>query len=179
MSTTNILNSSVSVGQRYHFLWYNFSDLQFPGNLVLSRQVNSCWRPVTVRDKYTAVGAGGLEFDSRAGQSWYCANNSPPLRCFFFFRSWVVQALNRRSTRRTLQRNIASIMKIWYFLFQAVDEVLSSLRPLFDRYPKYLNVLLAIIEPERVVQFRVPWQDDQVGKCSRVVRPSWLCVYLV
>lgn len=44
---------------------------------------------------------------------------------------------------------------------QAVDEVLQSLRPLFDRYPKYLNVLPAICEPERAIQFRIPWQDDQ------------------
>uniref|UniRef100_H2YRT5 Glutamate dehydrogenase n=1 Tax=Ciona savignyi TaxID=51511 RepID=H2YRT5_CIOSA len=44
---------------------------------------------------------------------------------------------------------------------QAVDEVLSSLRPLFDRYPKYLSVLSAVCEPERVIQFRVPWQDDK------------------
>ncbi|XP_076815201.1 NADP-specific glutamate dehydrogenase-like [Clavelina lepadiformis] len=44
---------------------------------------------------------------------------------------------------------------------QAVDEVLTSLRPLFDRYPKYLSVLEAILEPERAIQFRIPWQDDQ------------------
>nr|XP_009858550.1 NADP-specific glutamate dehydrogenase [Ciona intestinalis] len=44
---------------------------------------------------------------------------------------------------------------------QAVDEVLISLKPLFDRYPKYLSVLPAVCEPERVVQFRVPWQDDK------------------
>ena len=53
-------------------------------------------------------------------------------------------------------------------MLQAVDEVVTSLRPLFERYPKYLSVLPAVIEPERVVQFRVPWQDDKVGDVSEI-----------
>merc|ERR1711881_390249 len=55
---------------------------------------------------------------------------------------------------------------------QAVDEVLESLEPLFSKYPHYLKVLPAICEPERVIQFRVPWQDDsgnmQVNRGFRV-----------
>jgi len=55
---------------------------------------------------------------------------------------------------------------------QAVDEVLESLEPLFAKYPHYLKVLPAICEPERVIQFRVPWQDDsgnmQVNRGFRV-----------
>jgi len=44
---------------------------------------------------------------------------------------------------------------------QAVTEVYDSLLPLFERQPKYLKVFEAIAEPERVIQFRVPWQDDK------------------
>lgn len=55
---------------------------------------------------------------------------------------------------------------------QAVDEVLESLEPLFEKYPHYLKVLPAICEPERVIQFRCPWQDDsgnmQISRGFRV-----------
>jgi len=55
---------------------------------------------------------------------------------------------------------------------QAVDEVLESLEPLFEKYPHYLKVLPALCEPERVIQFRCPWQDDagtmQVARGFRV-----------
>ena len=45
---------------------------------------------------------------------------------------------------------------------QAVQEVIVSLEPVLDRHPEYRRgrVLDRIVEPERVVQFRVPWQDD-------------------
>ena len=46
---------------------------------------------------------------------------------------------------------------------QAVDEVLSSLEPVFERHPEYQNqcILERICEPERVLMFRVPWLDDR------------------
>src|SRR3954465_7160857 len=46
---------------------------------------------------------------------------------------------------------------------QAVQEVAESLAPVLDRHPEYRHarILERIIEPERVVMFRVPWQDDQ------------------
>jgi len=46
---------------------------------------------------------------------------------------------------------------------QAVEEVLESLAPVFDRRPEYrtARILERMIEPERVIMFRVPWQDDQ------------------
>ncbi|ETO26769.1 hypothetical protein RFI_10368, partial [Reticulomyxa filosa] len=37
---------------------------------------------------------------------------------------------------------------------EAVQEVLDSLSPLFEKYPKYLSVVETICEPERVIQFR-------------------------
>src|SRR5258707_7978468 len=45
---------------------------------------------------------------------------------------------------------------------QAVEEVVESLTVVLDRNPRYrkAKVLERIIEPERVIMFRVPWQDD-------------------
>jgi glutamate dehydrogenase (NADP+) len=46
---------------------------------------------------------------------------------------------------------------------QAVQEVVASVRPVLDRNRLFRKeaVLARIIEPERVIMFRVPWQDDQ------------------
>lgn len=46
---------------------------------------------------------------------------------------------------------------------QAVEEVLPSLVPVLEREPKLvkLKILERITEPERVIMFRVPWQDDK------------------
>ena len=46
---------------------------------------------------------------------------------------------------------------------QAVEEVADSIQIVYDRHPIYkkTGVLERIIEPERVILFRVPWVDDQ------------------
>ena len=46
---------------------------------------------------------------------------------------------------------------------QAVYEVVESVKPVLDRSPEYRKaaVMERITEPERVLLFRVPWQDDQ------------------
>ena len=46
---------------------------------------------------------------------------------------------------------------------QAVQEVAESLALVLDRHPEYraARIFERIIEPERVVMFRVPWMDDQ------------------
>ena len=46
---------------------------------------------------------------------------------------------------------------------QAVREVLDALEPVLERNPEYQQecILERITEPERVLMFRVPWQDDQ------------------
>ena len=46
---------------------------------------------------------------------------------------------------------------------QAVKEVLDSLEPVLDKHPEYVDVkvLDRIVEPERQLMFRVPWQDDK------------------
>ena len=46
---------------------------------------------------------------------------------------------------------------------QAVQEVVESLSLVLDRHPEYrkAKILERIIEPERVIMFRVGWQDDK------------------
>ena len=46
---------------------------------------------------------------------------------------------------------------------QAVHEVVESLTLVLDRHPEFRQnkILERIIEPERVIMFRVPWRDDQ------------------
>src|SRR5207245_3905583 len=46
---------------------------------------------------------------------------------------------------------------------QAVQEVFDSLRLVLQRHPEYreAKILERIVEPERVMMFRVPWFDDQ------------------
>lgn len=47
--------------------------------------------------------------------------------------------------------------------YQAVQEVLESLEVVLQRHPEYrsFKILERMIEPERVIMFRVPWMDDQ------------------
>jgi glutamate dehydrogenase (NADP+) len=46
---------------------------------------------------------------------------------------------------------------------QAVEEVTSSLETVLEKHPEYRasKILERMVEPERVVMFRVPWTDDQ------------------
>lgn len=44
---------------------------------------------------------------------------------------------------------------------QALEEVLHSLDPVFAKEPKYVEVMERLMEPERVLQFRVAWTDDK------------------
>uniref|UniRef100_A0A6A7G0M4 Glutamate dehydrogenase n=3 Tax=Hirondellea gigas TaxID=1518452 RepID=A0A6A7G0M4_9CRUS len=44
---------------------------------------------------------------------------------------------------------------------QAVKEVITSLKPLFQRHPIYLEALPTICTPERSHLFQVPWVDDE------------------
>jgi len=57
---------------------------------------------------------------------------------------------------------------------QAVREVLESLEPVIEAHPEYIEkgVIDSIVEPERVIYFRVPWIDDngkpQVNRGFRI-----------
>src|SRR5438128_10942828 len=66
---------------------------------------------------------------------------------------------------------------------QAVTEVLESIEPAVRRHKKYRDgkILERIVEPERVIQFRVPWIDDkgqiQVNRGFRIQMNSALGPY--
>ena len=46
---------------------------------------------------------------------------------------------------------------------QAVKEVLTSLSPVAQAHPEYIRegVMDCLVEPERIIKFRVPWEDDR------------------
>jgi glutamate dehydrogenase (NADP+) len=66
---------------------------------------------------------------------------------------------------------------------QAVHEVVSSLMPFIEKNPKYKKerILERVVEPERVILFRVPWVDDkgdiQVNRGFRVQMNSAIGPY--
>ena len=55
---------------------------------------------------------------------------------------------------------------------QAVKEVLESLEPVLEANPEYISVVERVVEPERLIHFRVPWVDDagetQVNRGFRI-----------
>ncbi len=66
---------------------------------------------------------------------------------------------------------------------QAVDEVAGSLIPFIRKHPKYdkAKILERMVEPERVIMFRVPWLDDkgeiQVNRGFRIQMNSAIGPY--
>lgn len=46
---------------------------------------------------------------------------------------------------------------------QATEEIFSTIVPVFAQHPEYIeqNILARIVEPDRIISFRVAWQDDQ------------------
>jgi glutamate dehydrogenase (NADP+) len=66
---------------------------------------------------------------------------------------------------------------------QAVFEVVESLAPVIERHPEYRSarILERIVEPERVLMFRVPWIDDrgevQVNRGFRIEMNSAIGPY--
>ena len=66
---------------------------------------------------------------------------------------------------------------------QAVEEVVESIWPVLDKRPEYrkAKILERIVEPERVILFRVPWVDDkgevQVNKGFRIEMNSAIGPY--
>ena len=55
---------------------------------------------------------------------------------------------------------------------QAVKEVLESLEPVLEANPEFISVVERVVEPERLIHFRVPWVDDsgavQVNRGFRI-----------
>jgi glutamate dehydrogenase (NADP+) len=66
---------------------------------------------------------------------------------------------------------------------QAVEEVAESVQLVYDRHPEYRSakILERIIEPERVILFRIPWVDDrgdvQINKGFRIEMNSAIGPY--
>ena len=66
---------------------------------------------------------------------------------------------------------------------QAVFEVVQSLAPVLERHPEYraAKIIERMIEPERVIMFRVPWVDDggtvQVNRGFRIEMNSAIGPY--
>ena len=66
---------------------------------------------------------------------------------------------------------------------QAADEVLTTIEAVIDKHPEYENMALLerILEPERVILFRVPWVDDngktRVNRGYRVQHSSLIGPY--
>jgi len=66
---------------------------------------------------------------------------------------------------------------------QAVEEVLESLEPVIEKHPEYRSakILERLVEPERLIMFRVPWLDDkgeiQVNRGYRVEMNSAIGPY--
>ncbi|MRR35176.1 NADP-specific glutamate dehydrogenase [bacterium] len=66
---------------------------------------------------------------------------------------------------------------------QAVSEVVKSVKPVLDKHPEYREekILERMVEPERVVMFRIPWVDDkgkvQVNRGYRIQMSSAIGPY--
>jgi glutamate dehydrogenase (NADP+) len=64
---------------------------------------------------------------------------------------------------------------------QAVQEVVESLLPFVEENPRYEGILERLVEPERVIMFRVPWLDDkgnqQVNRGIRIEMNSAIGPY--
>ena len=39
--------------------------------------------------------------------------------------------------------------------------VLESLGPVLEKHPEYISIAERVVEPERLIHFRVPWVDDE------------------
>lgn len=77
---------------------------------------------------------------------------------------------HQRKDLRSMNEYIENVMKLVKKrdpnqpeFHQAVFEVLESIEPVINAHPEFQEngILERIVEPERVIQFRVPWVDDQ------------------
>ncbi len=70
----------------------------------------------------------------------------------------AVNTITQSVYEQVLKRNPGEVE-----FHQAVKEVLDSLGPVLEKHPEYVEakILERIVEPERQIMFRVPWQDDK------------------
>ena len=87
-------------------------------------------------------------------------------------------ALTQAVYEQVLKRNPGEVE-----FHQAVKEVLDCLGPVLEKHPEYIDakILERLVEPERQLIFRVPWQDDrgnvQVNRGFRIQFNSALGPY--
>jgi glutamate dehydrogenase (NADP+) len=97
-----------------------------------------------------------------ASESWYFERPQPP------------RARNEEAIRDNSEESMSDYVKSLLTMVkamnpnepefhQAVQEVAESLDVVLERHPEYQHakILERMVEPERVVMFRVPWVDDQ------------------
>ncbi|XP_024384964.1 uncharacterized protein [Physcomitrium patens] len=71
------------------------------------------------------------------------------------------QCTNEGYFQQTLSSSILRRDPYEVEFIQSVQEVLHSLEPVLAKVPQYVHVLERLVEPERVVIFKVPWVDDK------------------
>ncbi len=75
--------------------------------------------------------------------------------------------VNAKSEAQTYIDSVFEELKYKYAhqkeFLQAVEEIFISLVPVFEQHPEYIrhNILSRVVEPDRIITFRVTWQDDQ------------------
>ena len=90
----------------------------------------------------------------------------------------MVETKVKKFMERVIEKNPGEVE-----FHQAVEEVVGSLMPFLEKNPKYqkAKILERIVEPERVIMFRVPWVDDkgeiQVNRGFRIQMNSALGPY--
>jgi glutamate dehydrogenase (NADP+) len=52
---------------------------------------------------------------------------------------------------------------------QCVKEISASLEPVFLKDPEMIDLFERLVEPERVLQFRVVWVDDKGAQVSLIL----------
>jgi glutamate dehydrogenase (NADP+) len=121
--------------------------------------------PVSVQE-ITAISDEGLLLPTTS--TWF----EPKLRAGMFaykFHSFRFEE-HKRDVSEETEAYIKSVIKLVEEknsheteFVQAVTEVLSSLGPVINKNPEYIhhNILERLVEPERVVMFKVPWLDDE------------------
>lgn len=66
-----------------------------------------------------------------------------------------------KQTLTTLMKNVETTNPNEPEFLQAVKELGDTLLPLWEKRPELLNTLRVMSEPERVISFRVIWEDDK------------------
>jgi len=90
----------------------------------------------------------------------------------------MVETKVKKFMERVIEKNPGEVE-----FHQAVEEVVTSLVPFLEKNPKYQKAKIPerIVEPERVIIFRVPWVDDkgeiQVNRGFRIQMNSALGPY--